>query len=252
MTKLFPFLILCQLQTVISFSQERIATDRPDQTETSDLAPPHYFQAEFGFGKESLDKEHYSLIHPTALFKYGLSKRFELRLETNYVTAYEQVIIPSKTITGFEPIRVGFKTALWEEKNLIPKTSLLVHFGIPALATKNFKTTHVAPSILLAMQNTVTAHITVSYNAGLEWDGFNSTPSWLYSLSSGYDLGKKWEAFFEIFGVVQKSELAQNSLDAGFGFYVNNNVKLDAAAGVGISHSAADYFFGIGISLRFH
>ena len=235
-----------------AFSQERIATDRPDQTETAVLVPPHYFQVEFGFGKENADKENYNLIHPTALFKYGLSKRFELRLETNYVSAYEHLIPQSKTTTGFEPVRIGFRTALWEEKKLIPKTSLLVHFGLPVLATKSFKATHIAPSFLLAMQNSLTEHIALSYNVGAEWDGFSSTPYWLYSLSSGYELGKNCEAFFEIFGVTQKNELAQNSIDAGFGFYISNDVKLDASAGIGISNAAADYFFGIGFSFRFH
>ncbi len=104
---LFSFLTI----SLILPAQEKIATDRPDQTESSVLVPPHYFQAEFGFGKENLDKENYNLVHPTALFKYGLSKRFELRLETNYVSAYEHLIPQSKTITGFEPIRIGFRTA---------------------------------------------------------------------------------------------------------------------------------------------
>ena len=237
---------------MIPFAQEKIATDRPDQTETTVLVPSHYFQAEFGFGKENADKENYNLIHPTALFKYGLSKRFELRLETNYVSAFDHLIPQSKTITGFEPIRFGFRTALWEEKKLIPKTSLLVHFGIPVLATKNFKAKHVAPSFLLAMQNSLTEHIALSYNVGAEWDGFSSIPYWLYSLSSGYDLGKRWDAFFEIFGVAQKNELAQNSLDAGLGFYISNNVKIDASAGIGITDAAVDYFFGIGFSFRLH
>src|SRR6266513_2829550 len=102
---LFSFLTISPILS----AQEKIVTDRPDQTESTVLAPPHYFQAEFGFGKEN-----FNLVHPTALFKYGLSKRFELRLETNYVSAYEHLIPQSRTITGFEPIRIGFRTALWE------------------------------------------------------------------------------------------------------------------------------------------
>jgi hypothetical protein len=252
MAKFLFFLFLFFTKSLIFFAQEKIATDRPDQTESTVLVPPHYFQAEFGFGKENLDKENYNLVHPTALFKYGLSKRFELRLETNYVSAYEHLIPQSKTITGFEPIRIGFRTALWEERKIVPKTSLLVHFGIPGLATKNFKANHIAPSLLLAMQNSLTEHIALSYNVGAEWDGFSSTPYWLYSVSSGYDLGKRWDAFFEIFGTAQRNELAQNSLDTGFGFYVSPNVKLDASAGIGITDAAVDYFFGIGFSFRIH
>jgi len=65
-------------------AQERIETDRPDQTETPFNVPKKYFQAEFGFNKENLTDYNYNLIHPTALLKYGLSNRIELRVEPTY------------------------------------------------------------------------------------------------------------------------------------------------------------------------
>ena len=252
MAKFFTCLLLYLGLSQFLFGQDKIATDRPDQTETTVLVPRHYFQAEFGFAKESADKENYNFAHPTGLFKYGLSRRFELRLETNYVSAYEHLIPESRRTTGFEPIRVGFKSALWEEKGFVPKTSLLMHFGIPVLATKSFEAKHIAPSMLLAMQNTLTDHVALSYNVGTEWDGFSSKALWIYSISSGFELAKRWEAFLEIFGVAQKDKLAENSLDTGFGFYINNDMKLDASAGIGISSAAVDYFFGVGFSFRIH
>src|SRR5436853_4187981 len=100
-------------------AQERITTDRPDQTESPVLVPKHYFQAEIGIGAENFDANNYTIIHPTVLLKYGLGKRIELRLENNFVSSY-RLSIPAGTVktTGFEPIRLGFKLAWWEDSKL--------------------------------------------------------------------------------------------------------------------------------------
>ncbi|HMK26869.1 MAG TPA: hypothetical protein VK483_12640, partial [Chitinophagaceae bacterium] len=124
---------------------EKIDTDRPDQTESVATVPNHYFQAEFGFNKENLSGKNYDLIHPTALLKYGL-KKFEFRLEVTCKSSYEHFIPDPKWTTGFDPVEIGFKAALWEEKKLLPKTSLIVSLGIPALASESFKTDHLIPS----------------------------------------------------------------------------------------------------------
>src|SRR5436190_9651982 len=96
-------------------AQEKIDTDRPDQTESAVIVPAHYFQAEFGFNKENIAGRDYDLIHPTSLLKYGLS-RFEFRLEITSRSSYEHLIPEPKWTTGVEPVEIGFKAALWEEK----------------------------------------------------------------------------------------------------------------------------------------
>jgi hypothetical protein len=244
--------ILFSFLAATAHSQERISTDRPDATEAATLTPRHFFQAEFGFGAENMGSSNYNIIHPTVLVKYGLAKRFELRLENNFVSEY-RLAIPAGTIkrTGFEPMRIGFRTALWEEKKWIPKTSLLVHFGIPGIASKDFKAQHVAPSFLLAMENTLSDKIDIGYNLGLEWDGFSNDPIWIYSVSAGFALGKRWETFLEMFAFGEERTL-ETYFDTGLGFYLNNNIKLDAYLGMGINAAVVNNFFGVGFSFRVH
>ena len=121
--------------------EERIDTDRPDQTESAGIVPKNYFQAEIGFNKENISGDNYNLVCPTALLKYGLNK-FELRLETVFLSSYEQRISESKWITGFLPIEIGLKALITEEKKIIPRTSLIIHLGIPMLASPSFKIDH--------------------------------------------------------------------------------------------------------------
>jgi Putative MetA-pathway of phenol degradation len=240
-------LLLCT--TTLRAQVEKIDTDRPDQTESSAIVPKHYFQAEIGFNKENLSGRDYELIHPTALLKYGL-KKFEFRLEATYKTAYEHLIPNPTSTTGFEPIEIGFKAALSEEKKILPKTSLIVHLGIPALGSKAFRTDHLIPSFRFTMQNSITDNIAIGYNLGAEWDGYTSTPTWIYTFAPGFNLGEKWYAYIEAFGFIRKNETPQHSLDAGIAYYINPDIKLDISGGGGISRAAPKNYVAVGFSFR--
>src|SRR5688572_19021966 len=87
----FNFLFIC-----FSISQEvkedfdtEIITDRPDQSEAPQLTPKGWLQIETGIQSEfDEDKEtglkSQNILYNTTLWKYGLSKNFELRLITEY------------------------------------------------------------------------------------------------------------------------------------------------------------------------
>jgi len=242
-------LLLLMAGTTANAQVEKIDTDRPDQTESAVTVPRHYFQGEFGFNKENISGNDYDLIHPTALLKYGL-KRFEFRLEATYKTSYEHLIPNPVKITGFEPITIGFKAALWEEKKLIPKTSVIVHLGIPALASKEFKTDHLIPSFRFTFQNSLNSKIGLGYNLGAEWDGFSSTPTWIYTFAPGFSLGEKWYAYVEAFGFIRSNALPEHNLDGGIAYYVNNDWKIDLSAGFGISSAAPKNYVALGFSFR--
>jgi hypothetical protein len=245
---LFVILLLCG--TYLNAQVERIDTDRPDQTESAAIVPFHYFQAEFGFNKENLFERNYDIIHPTALLKYGL-KKFEFRLEATCKSSYEHFIPNPKWTTGFDPVEIGFKAALWEEKKLLPKTSLIFHLGIPALASEAFKTDHLIPSFRFTFQNSITDNIGIGYNIGAEWDGYTSNPAWLYTFSPGFNLGKKWYAYIEAFGFIRKNETPQHNIDGGIAYYISNDVKIDVSGGFGISEASPKNYFAIGGSFRF-
>jgi hypothetical protein len=250
--KKFLFQSIFFLSVISARAQERLSADRPDATEGATLTPKRYFQAEVGLGAVNINDDDFYITHPDALFKYGISKRFELQFIAEYLSLYEKYIPSTKTTRGFTPCMIGFRAALWEEKKIIPKTSVIVRAGFPFLASKTFRPDHAQAVVLLAMENTITDKIGLGYNVGPVWDGFNTTPGWFYSLSSQFDLGKRWDFFLEVFGSAQKNALAQNSIDTGLGFYINNDVKLDGYFGVGITDDSPKNFFGVGFSFRFH
>lgn len=246
------YFFICLLTTLMTSAQERIDTDRPDQTESAVLVPKKYFQGEFGFGWENSNSGDYTIAHPIFLLKYGLSKRFELRLECTYFTEYIHLIPDTKTRTDLAPIQIGTRVAMFEEKGLLPKTSLIVHVG------SSFKGSgpEVWPyysSFRFTCQHSITDDIGLSYNFGAakEEDG----SALLYTFSPNFNIGKRWYSYIEAFGFRPTSSTSsehkwQHALDAGFAYYISNDFKLDISGGVGLGENPMKNYFAVGFSFR--
>ena len=250
---IFSFALLSILSQVSNSQQTgRMETDRPDQTESPVITKNKYFQTEIGFNLEK-NNGFSSLIIPTILWKYGLLKKLELRLVTEFNIIETPVIIPdgNEINSGLAPVIVGGKWSLWEEKGLLPKTALLFHLGIPATASKKFIPPRWATGFRLAMQHTISEITGIGYNIGVEWDGESKTPFWVYTLSSGFNIGKRWYSYAEVFGSFRKNEFPEHNFDTGIGFYINDNVKLDLSSGFDITKHADQHYFAIGVSFRF-
>ena len=249
MAKKFWFIPTLLISVHLNAQIEKIDPERPDQTESPDLVAKNIFQAEFGFNKENSSGRNYDLLYPTALFKYGL-KKIELRVETVVRSSYEHLIPNPVRESGLDPVTIGFKTGLLQEKKFIPKTSLIASFGIPVFASKRFRADHVAPSIKLVMSNTLGDHADLSYNFGAEWDGFSSTPDWLYTLSQSFSFAKSWTSYIEVFGLMRKNGSPMHSVDAGIGYCISNDTKVDLSGGLGISKMAPESYVAVGFSFR--
>ena len=244
------FVLLMTLLGVLQVqAQDKIETDRPDQTETPVLTPVKYFQVEVGFNKENKGAD-YRLLHPTALLKYGINKRLELRLEATAVSDNFKMGGTNIKQNGLEPVEIGTKIALLEEKGLRPQTSLIAHVGMPFLGSKIYRSPHLAPSFRFTMQNGITDNVAIGYNLGAQWDGFSATPTWLYTIAPGFNLGEKWYTYVEAYGFISKYQKPQHSIDAGIAYFVNNDLKLDVSAGLGLSSEALDNYVAVGFSFR--
>lgn len=247
---------LCFFLTVNNcFAQQagRMETDRPDQTESPYLTKKKWVQAEIGFNIER-DNGLKTFVHPTALLKYGLNKRFEFRLITTLVSQELPLTIPKGNDyeTGLLPVQVGGKVFLFEEKGLIPKTSLIFHVAPKKWGSKKFHYTKWAPNFRFVMQNTLSNTVGLGYNLGAEWDGSSNMPAWIYTFAPGFNIGKKWYGYVEAFGAVKKGDLPEHALDAGIAYYFNDDNKIDLSSGFALTGNATDWYGAIGFSFRFN
>jgi hypothetical protein len=247
----YILMLLCQIvtTTVIGQDIEPIVADRPDETESPSLVPTQHAQFEFGFYKQHLDapiKTHEWTL-PTLLIKYGLHKRFELRMVLEGSKIVEKNILSS----GFQinPVELGFKTSLWEERGLRPKTSLIMHAVLPKWATKERQSNHLGSSFRFTMQHTLSPTWNVGYNLGGELNTDDRSKNGIYTLSVGHSLSSKIAVFLETYGSFTQSEGIENRFNGGIIYTPRPNILLDFS--IGKSRYVDDYdFMGLGFSIR--
>lgn len=247
-TILFFFLILFALS---GDAQEitPIQTDRPDQTETPFITPRRQVQMEIGFVYEKENKQTTNFTYPNILTKLGLSKRVELRLVTEYGGTQKEVADVATTTNAVNPTLIGCKVNFFEEKKILPQTSMIMHFGVPFLAGKAFRKQQNFITFRFLMQHTLNEKFSLSYNLGAEWDGIKPDATGIYTLSLGYSASPRIGSYIELYGFHHGTHF-MHQYDMGLTYLLNRNLQLDISGGLGLSPSAPDYFVGCGISFR--
>lgn len=224
-----------------------IQLDRPDQTECPFITPVNYIQAESGFNIENVSAGRQVLSTPTILWKYGINKKFELRLITELITDKSNVV----KYRGIAPITFGFKTSLFEEKGIIPKTSFIGHITTATMGSEKFQTKYIAPSFRFTMQHSISDKMVVAYNLGAEWNGVAAAQTYIYTLTTGFSLSEKLGLYTELYGFKTAYTPADHRFDGGFTYLFNNNFIADISGGFGITKNAPKNYISLGLSYRF-
>ncbi|MBL7767206.1 MAG: transporter [Chitinophagaceae bacterium] len=230
-----------------------IQTDRPDQTESPALTPKRQVQVEIGFAFEQDvvgGTQFRNITHPNILTKYGVNDRFELRLVTEYAGSRIATAVGEVGTQTISPTLIGLKVNFCDEKKWIPKTSMIFHLGIPALASKVYHQDGIFNTFRFLMQHTLSDRMSLSYNLGAEWDGVVSSTTGIYTLSLSYGLLPKLGAYIELYGFVPQQTAAMHQYDMGMTYLVTRDIQLDVSGGFGLNAAAPDYFIGCGISFR--
>jgi hypothetical protein len=235
---------------------EKIETDRPGQTNTPSTTPSKWLQTEIGFQKQT-SKFYYTLKdkyiqHPSLLTKYGIGKKFEVRLITELASQKYEYINGNFTDKGFNNTQIGGKFNFLKEKGVIPKTAIIAHYRLNRLNTNpiGYDTIN-GGNIRFAMLHTVSENFYISYNFGLDMRSWDYDPMYLYTFSPKFNIAENWQAYIEIYGYIRKGRIPQTSIDGGVSYYINDNLKIDAAVGLRINKNTNIKFYSIGASFRF-
>jgi hypothetical protein len=246
---IFTAILIVTLGVFKSSAQELppIQIDRPDQTECPFITPKKYIQIENGFTLENITKNQTSLSYPSTLWKYGINEKLEFRLITELVKDKKNGVETS----GIMPIVVGFKTALWEEKGILPKTSFIGHVTTASIASKDYKKKYIAPSFRFTMQHTLTDKVSLAYNLGAEWNGEDAAQNYIYTLTTGISITSKLGFYAELYGFVQDYKAPDHRCDGGFTYLINNDFIADISGGFGLTPNAPRNYLSLGVSYRF-
>lgn len=243
MRKFFTIFIFLTSPFLIT-AQSMIELDRPDQTETSSIVPKYYLQLESGYVYEKTNSTSTTQQFPSILTRYGLSENTELR----FITEFNFNKINNIKENKFQPITVGFKTALGDNKGILPAVSFLGHLEI--FVENDAGKKQIIPSFKLLFDSELTEGLNLGYNLGIVWDQ-DLTENYTYTMAISKTIHPKWTVFVESYGFISPIKRADHRMDTGITYFINDNSAIDIAAGKGLSSNSPSWFLSAGYSFRF-
>jgi hypothetical protein len=232
-------LILTALNKVIN--AQEIVTDRPDQTESSTTIPNKSFQIEMGFGSGNYDGERLSL-HPTALFRYGLTESIELRFVEQLASSENEAT--SETEFGLSDIELGLKIQILKKKNVNTEIAFISHLIIPT-GSSELTNTNYGTINKLAVSHGLYKLLDLGYNLGYNYYGTGNGDI-TYSLVTGIGLSDKMGMYVETFGQYSDFKEITSNFDSGLTYLVKENFQLDFSIGIGLTQKMN--YFSLGFS----
>lgn len=248
--------IVSSLGQEIEKEQPTIATDRPGASDASSTVLNNSLQIETGAGyslfKEGSFKSE-NFTYQSTFIRYGLLENLELRLGWSYNEIKTQNTF-NDTLSffnesGFNPLTMGVKIAITDEKGWIPQMALIGQITAPFAASEAFKSTNTGANFRFSFSNTLSNKSSLTYNLGANWSGNNLEMAYLYTLNYGYSISDKLGVFAEIYGDFPENASANHLWDAGLTYLINNNLQLDTSFGTSITQGQ-DLFLGLGLSYR--
>jgi hypothetical protein len=233
-----------------------LVADRPDFTESTETVGPGRLQLEAGYTFFRMGEEELHSLGEL-LLRIGLLEQFELRLAGN---SYVWLESPSGNDQGFVDMSLGAKIKLLEAAEhfdvIRPNVALIFGTTLPT-GSIDLSADEPQPAVKLALSWAISERLSSGSNlnyAYLSEDG-ERFHQFSGSLTLGYKLTEKWGTYIEYFGFVPASKDGPNEsfFDGGVTYLVNDDLQLDARAGVGaFNGKSPDYFVGVGLAWRWH
>lgn len=227
--------------------EEKINTDRPDQTEGVSVLKKGQFQGEFGMVYNKFP-DGPSAVVGRGLLRYGLVKNVEVRLLAE--DGKERDRFMEETSGSIYPLAASTKIALLKEHAFLPDISLVAYVKLPFTSRSSEQLPYWSASVIAAFQQKLSDKWEVDYNAGYKQQPYEKGHQWLATLSVQYSLTKKGQVFAEYFADYASGEDPQHNADAGLLYQLNDNFQVDLSAGGTLSADPANRFVAAGFAFR--
>ena len=237
---------------------EPLVTDRPDFTEASSVVGLGVLQLESGYTYTFNDDPGERTIgqtYPETLIRYGVFANWlEFRLQ--YI--YEDEDTNGQTAAGSNDLYLGFKIGLTPQNGMLPEMAIMPQMTVPSGSSDRTEGEVLAGLNWLYSWNIndfLSTGGSTQFNRRLDEVTDNGFTEWAQSWTIGYSLTEKLGAYTEYFGLYPDgadTTSPEHFFNAGFTLLQSNDVQWDIRGGTGLNDEADDYFFGAGLTIRFH
>ncbi|MFZ6023843.1 MAG: hypothetical protein ACOYVG_05230 [Bacteroidota bacterium] len=168
---------------------EEFTADRPGLSDAPDLISKRTFQLESGFDISKYNR--YGVYQlSTNTLRYALNNRFEARLD--FGIQYD----PEQKVYGASAPALGLKTLLQNQKNILPKTALIVEWFPPSFSNPQAAT---GLGTELCLNHDLKNDDNIYYNAGLLWQDLKQVPIVNGLIGYNHEFTKVWQGFIELY-----------------------------------------------------
>ena len=227
-----------------------IVTDRPDFTESSEVIPRGGFQFESGMTLES-DARSRAFTAPTALMRFGIGHRIELRAGADGVVVAD--IGRRDRISGYSDVEVAAKIRLFDQQQIGFDLAVLPILSLP-VGSDRFSSGTYDPTIKITWARGLPAgfDLTGNINISAVSDPGGRFNQDAVSVSVGHDLFAGWGSYAEVYGFSRVDRDGGRAIivNGGVSRPVGNRMQFDVEAGRGITDAAPDWFVGAGFAIR--
>ncbi len=258
-TKLLVFIIVLFLglsQEIFMQENHELITDRPDVTESASVMPVNTFQIETGFmfqkqkiTEYAVEYEKENLIFASTLCRYGIDDNIELRFGGEYFQGKTTAGFEKSTIKGLNGFFAGTKIQFVKDKDIVNNFAVIFEFALP-FGNEKLRPDKFEPAVVLAFEKTLGRTISLGMNVGAS--EIKSVNEYVinYSLSVGFSINDRWNAFTEYFADSSNKVLPKHNLHFGFTYLQKENIQVDFSLGSSILSDETDFFGQVGFSIR--
>ena len=229
-----------------AFAQDELPTvvpDRPGYTWATEVTPHHKIIWDHGFSFEATPEGENTLTLSSSVLRYGLFENMELRIGTDFMMYND-----GEPTFGINPLTIGTKIKLYEGSGILPSVGLLAELQSPHIGSKDLLPSHLAPSMYLIFENSVTDWLSVCYNAGEQWNGESGKPTTFLGLALYFSFNDQLGAFVDTYNYLNSEEGNQYMLETGLYWQVSRRVQLDLEGDFDVQNFGKYYAVGCGVS----
>lgn len=219
--------------TGIGSIHAQIVTDRPDQTESSLTVPQGSLQLESGIlinYEGEVNNTTRQLLLPTNLFRYGITKRVELRL----LNQFESVKSDHNYYQGISDLEIGTKIQLFSRSTSSTDIAFLSHLVVPT-GTRSISSNTLGSVNKLCISHDLSEDLSIGYNLGYNYFG-QDIGDLTYSFSLAVSINDRVGIYAEPYGELLNMKTFISNFDGGFTYLMNDNLQFDFSFGTGINH----------------
>jgi len=217
------------LLTLPCYADDLINADRPGIADGSATLDAGKLQLELGVERDTGNGPSSSTT--PLLIRYGVTKTFEARIETEGFTR-------AAGDDGFAPISLGMKYHFRDGLGVIARV-------FPHSGSGSFKSKKTTADLRLAADRDLSEQWSIEGNIGVEHGDENSG---LLAATLQYNIRPTLNVFVDAGATTNPSSLI---LDAGTAWIIGKDLQLDFSVGFGARGDVPDRFVSAGISRRF-